>query len=135
MKDGCWATIRSKTARRCGSRALALGQLAVVDAVGRLAARVLRVGPLEVVHQQPAAGAQELLDQDHREAVDRPVLRAVEVDEVEARLDVAVRVRARRDQLLQPPRVRGVLAHDRHALGDAGLRDDLLGRGVVAAPA
>ena len=94
VKDGCWATIRSKTARRCGSRPLGLGQLAVDDAVGGLAARVLRVRPLEVVHQQPAAGAQELLDQDHGEAVDRPVLRAVEVDEVEARLDVAVRVRA-----------------------------------------
>ena len=112
MKDGCWATIRSKTARRCGSVRSALGQLAVHDPVGRLAARVLGVGPVEVVHQQPAAGAQQLLHEHDREAVDRPVLRAVEVDEVVERLDVARAVRARLHLLLEPPRVGGELAHD-----------------------
>src|SRR4051794_34298984 len=64
-------------------RALGLGEFTVDDAVGRLAARILGVGPVEVVHQQPAAGAQQLLHQHHREAVDGPVLRPVEVDEVE----------------------------------------------------
>jgi hypothetical protein len=55
--------------------ALGLGELAMHDPVGRLAQRVLPVGPVEVVHQQPPAGAQELLDEHDGQAVDRPVLR------------------------------------------------------------
>ena len=111
--------------------ALGLGELAVHDAVGGVAVRVLGVGPVEVVHQQPSAGPQELLDQHDRQAVDRPVLRAVEVDEVEARLAVAGGVRARAHLLLEPPRVGRVLPHDLDAIGDPGPRQHVLRRGVV----
>ena len=82
VKDGCWATIRSKTARRWGC--VRSGSESSRWTIPSVASRrgVLRVRPLQVVHQQPAAGAQELLDQDHGEAVDRPVLRPVQVHEV-----------------------------------------------------
>src|SRR6185312_14193801 len=68
----------------------------------------LEEGVIEIVEQDPAAAAQQLLDQEEGEAVGLPAMPAVDVTEIEARCGRAL------NEIQQPPVVGNLLVVDRH---------------------
>jgi len=92
------------------------------DPVGVAERGARRERPVEVVHDQPAARTQQLVDQEEGEPIDRPAVRPVQIAHVEARLGILLQ------HLHQPPVVAGRLVEDRHPAPQAQVVQEGLDR-------